>query len=204
MKKLIFCFLLAMMVVLSACSAGAGVCINEFIAQNEELVADSDGDYEDWIELYNGGSRTVNLEGYYLSDDESAPLKWKLPPIELGPGEYLLVWASGKDRVQGELHTNFSIKQEGEPLILSSPKGNVVDSIHAIASRAGESIGRLPDGGDQWHYLSTPSPGASNRDSGGTEYIFTAKGTGVYFWLLAVFAILFAPLFIWFWRKTRR
>jgi hypothetical protein len=204
MKKLVLCCLLAMMMVISACSVGAGVCINEFAADNDGLLADSDGDYEDWLELYNGGSRTIDLEGYYLSDDESDPLKWRFPQVELAPGEYLLVWASGKDRVQGELHTNFSIKQEGEPLIFSNPKGNVVDRSDPVASRAGKSIGRIPDGGDEWHYLSTPSPGKGNQGSGSTEYILTAKGAGAYLWLLAIFAILFIPLFIWFWRRTRR
>jgi hypothetical protein len=205
MKKLVLCFMLVMLMVVPACSGGAGVCINEFSAYNDGHVADADGDYGDWLELYNGGSRTIRLEGYYLSDDESEPLKWRFPQVELAPGEYLLVWASGKNRVQGELHTNFSIKQEGEPLILSSPKGNVVDWIEPVPGRPEASVGRIPDGGRELHYLFTPSPGRSNSVSDSREYILSiGAGAGTYLWLLAIVVVVFIPLFIWFWRKTRR
>ncbi|MFO7776337.1 MAG: chitobiase/beta-hexosaminidase C-terminal domain-containing protein [Candidatus Hydrogenedentota bacterium] len=86
----------------SGAPAGASVVINEFMASNGSVVADEDGDYEDWIELYNDGSDPVNLEGYGLTDDEDEPFQWVFPDVTIGAGEYLFVWASGKDRKPSE------------------------------------------------------------------------------------------------------
>ena len=72
--------------------------ITEILASNRRSNADDDGDASDWVELRNGSNVTQNLAGFALSDDESAPTKWKLPAIELEPGEHIVIWASGKDR----------------------------------------------------------------------------------------------------------
>lgn len=81
------------------------IAINEIMASNAWTIADEDGDYEDWIELYNYGQESINLLGYGLSDDYSNPFKWIFPEVTIGPGEFLLIWASGKDRspAEGEL-----------------------------------------------------------------------------------------------------
>ncbi|MDA0814044.1 MAG: CotH kinase family protein, partial [Verrucomicrobia bacterium] len=89
-----------------------GVQINEFLALNNDGIQDSDGDPSDWIELFNAGVTTVNLAGYSLTDDLAEPGKWKFPEgTTLGAGGYLVVFASGKDRVVAgeELHTNFRL-----------------------------------------------------------------------------------------------
>ena len=72
--------------------------INEVMASNQNVIADEDGSYEDWIEIYNMGDQAINLEGYGLSDNYDQPFKWVFPDYIIDPGEYLLVWASGKDR----------------------------------------------------------------------------------------------------------
>ena len=74
------------------------VRINEFMASNGSTIADEDGDFEDWIELYNYGTEPVSLLGFGLSDNPSSPFKWLFPDVTLAPDEYRLVWASGKDR----------------------------------------------------------------------------------------------------------
>jgi hypothetical protein len=62
------------------------------------MLEDEDGDFSDWIELYNPGDDPVNLEGWGLSDDEEEPMNWTFPEVTLAPGEYLIVWASNKNR----------------------------------------------------------------------------------------------------------
>jgi hypothetical protein len=75
------------------------VRINEVMASNGTTIADEDGDFEDWIELYNDGTEPVDLSGWGLSDSYSNPFKWTFPEdTVLEAGSYLLVWASGKDR----------------------------------------------------------------------------------------------------------
>ena len=69
------------------------------MASNGGTLADEDGDFEDWIELYNAGPEPVALGGWGLSDNAGSPFKWVFPEgWVLGAGEFLLVWASGKDR----------------------------------------------------------------------------------------------------------
>ena len=74
------------------------VRINEFLSSNLNGLRDEDGDYSDWIELYNNSSSKINLNGYHLSDDLSLLKKWTLPDISLEPSSYVLVFASGKNR----------------------------------------------------------------------------------------------------------
>ena len=82
------------------------VIINEVMASNSGFYPDEDGSYEDWIELYNAGDEIVNLEGWGLSDDYGNPFRWVFPEYLMEPGEYLWIWASGKDRKEdiGQMH----------------------------------------------------------------------------------------------------
>ncbi len=86
-------------------SHAQSLVINEIMASNTSTIADEDGDFEDWIEIYNFGSDPVNLEGYGLSDNHNNPFKWVFPEYIIEPGQFLLIWASGKNRqpAQGQL-----------------------------------------------------------------------------------------------------
>ncbi len=74
------------------------IVINEGSNRNLSTFADENGDFPDWIELYNAGSATVQLGGYTLSDNPSNPTKWAFPNVDLLPGAYQVVFCSGKDR----------------------------------------------------------------------------------------------------------
>lgn len=102
--------------------------ISEFMADNKESIADADADSSDWIELCNPAATPVNLDGWYLTDSSSDLTKWRLPAVTLQPGEFRLVFASGKNRANpaAELHTNFSLASGGEYLALVRPDGVTV------------------------------------------------------------------------------
>lgn len=142
--------------------------INEFVSSNGSTIADENGDYEDWIELYNPSGEAIGLEGYGLSDDEDRPFRWVFPDIQIGAGEYLLVWASGKDRTNplAPLHTNFAISASGEELLLTTPDGEVIDFVPPIRLDRDTSYGRKPDGADSWFIFTEPTPGVSNTTEG--------------------------------------
>ena len=108
-----------------------GLLITEFQAFNESTIQDEDSEYTDWIEIFNSGDAEVNLEGYYLTDSVEDLNKWQFPAVTIGPGRFLVVFASGKDRRRAgsELHTNFSIERNGgEILVLITPDGSSVVS----------------------------------------------------------------------------
>ncbi|MBN1511419.1 MAG: CotH kinase family protein, partial [Phycisphaerae bacterium] len=158
------------------------IVINESMASNSSTIADEDGDYEDWIELYNPGSETVDLTGWGLSDNEAQPFRWVFPPVTIDPGAYLLVWASGKNRaiLGSPLHTSFSISASGEEVLLTNAIGVRVDEVILPPLPCDLSYGRLPDGEEAWYYFDQPTPGASNATIGYTEILapptFSAEG----------------------------
>ena len=111
----------------------AAPLITEFMADNETVLADEDGDYSDWIEIHNPGGTSIELEGWHLTDNDGNLDKWAFPSVTLEPGGFLVVFASGKDRsVPGsELHTNFQLNSGGEYLAIVEPDGATVAQEYA-------------------------------------------------------------------------
>ena len=138
--------------------------LNEIMASNSHTLADECGEYHDWIEIYNTGDTAIELAGYGLSDRYEDPLRWAFPSVTIMPGEYLLVWASGKDRRDPDtpLHTNFSIASQGEEVLLSLPDGTLLDLLESVGLPTDVSTGRVPGGGMQWYYFDQPTPGQPN------------------------------------------
>lgn len=140
-------------------SVGLGnlsVRLNEIVIKNDSGLTDADGDHSDWIELYNAGSTTVNLLGWYLSDNPEKPLRWQMPAAEIAPGGFLVAFASGKDVRGREIHTGFSLSA-GETVILSTPLGNAVDSVELPLIAADHSWARDESG--DWSERTVPTPG---------------------------------------------
>jgi hypothetical protein len=108
----------------------AQVIISEFMASNSHTLADEDGDYSDWIELFNTGSSSADLTGWYLTDTTNDLRHWKFPAVKIAPGEALVVFASNKNRktLGAPLHTNFKLTGDGEYLALVEPDGVTVAS----------------------------------------------------------------------------
>lgn len=142
------------------------ISINEVMASNGSAIADEDGGYSDWVEIYNYGDDAVDLTGYGLSDKESNPFKWVFPAISIAPGEYMLIWASGKDKLdpQAPLHTNFSIKAEGEEVLLTHPSGLQIDFMDPVPMALDVSYGRYPNGTGAWFFYDDFTPGAPNPE----------------------------------------
>lgn len=151
---------------LFACPAMAQIVyVNEVMAANATTIADDFGVYADWIEIYNAGVATVDLTGYYLSDDPALPQKWRFPAGSIAPHGYLLVWASDRNQVSpaGQLHTNFKLSATGEPVRLTRPDGlTVADEAPAQALATDQSLARMTDGGAVWNVVAAPTPGANN------------------------------------------
>lgn len=147
------------------------IAINEIMNSNDSEVSDEDGDFNDWIEIYNYGTTTVNLNGYGLSDDSTLSFKWTFPAISIAPNQYILVWASDKNKaIAGQsLHTNFKIGSAGETIFLKNPAGILVSGSPSIGLNSDISFGRQPDGTGSWFFFDTPTPGASNIGNGSTS-----------------------------------
>lgn len=142
-----------------------GVRINELMASNRTQLQDEDGDWSDWIELYNASASAADLTDCALSDDDANQRKWVLPPLTMQPGEYLLVFASGKDRrEEGALHTNFKLSKSSEAVRLYDADGHVLSWAEYDALPGETSLSRLPDGSLTTEIL--PTPGYENTEAG--------------------------------------
>ena len=80
------------------------IIINEGSNKNYSTLSDEDGEFNDWIELYNSGAVAIDLFNYSLSDD-SIPAKWVFPHQVIQPNEYMVVFCSGKDRFASSAFT---------------------------------------------------------------------------------------------------
>ena len=154
-------------------SIGVGlqtVQISELMASGQLILPDPDGEFHDWIELHNVSGETVNLEGWYLSDDPQRPTKWKIPKVELLPDQRAVIFCSGKDiRDSGNLHTNFSLSSAGESVVLSSPLGVAVHSISFGRSQDDQSL--IYDAAStEMLYTPCPTPGYSNDTAGYEQF----------------------------------
>lgn len=155
--------------------SSSDVVISEFLAENtvnnHPLDVDENSELQDWIEIQNRGTTVVDLNGWSLTDDRDVPFKWVFPSVLLSPGQYLLVYASEKDRRStsgsSRLHTNFKLNPFGEYLALMNPefppKATTEFTDSYPEQRRDYSFGR--DAGNNWRYYANPTPNAQNGAS---------------------------------------
>ncbi len=141
------------------------IYINEIMADNDATIEDPDeaGAYEDWIELYNPGTSSVDLSGFYLTDDDTDPTQWQFPDgSTIVAGGYLVIWADDETD-QGDDHASFKLSAGGESVLLYNVDGStLVDSITFGEQTTDVSYGRFPDGSSTLVVLSAATPGAAN------------------------------------------
>ena len=149
------------------------VVINEWMANNAGpggLADPADGLFQDWLELYNPNATTVNLGGYYLTDNLANRTKFPIPANTLIAGHgFLLVWAdedgAQNSLMNGDLHANFKLNNDGEDLGLFAPDG--ITAQHALAfgpQTLNVSQGLYPDGSiGSVQFMPNWTPRASNQ-----------------------------------------
>ncbi len=152
--------------------------ISEFMASNTRTLRDEDGEFSDWIEIYNPSPGPANLEGWYLTDNINDPRKWRLPATNLAGGGFLVAFASAKDRrlPGAPLHTSFQLSASGEYLALVRPDGTTLASEFGTAypqqvPDVSYGVTQTPVGpafavGTAGVYFTKPTPGTPNL--GGT------------------------------------
>ncbi|MBF25498.1 MAG: hypothetical protein CMP49_03145 [Flavobacteriales bacterium] len=123
------------------------IVINEIMASNDNIATDSFGEYDDWIELYNKGYQSINLEGFHLSDDVALLDKYTFPNVVLNPGDYFIVWADDDEEDQGDYnHATFKLSASGEQLYLSDNNLNILDEVVFGLQITDMGLARVPNG----------------------------------------------------------
>ncbi|HUS36074.1 MAG TPA: CotH kinase family protein [Verrucomicrobiae bacterium] len=162
------------------------VVISEFMADNDSGIKDDDGVRSDWIEILNSGTEVVNLGGWFLTDDGANLTKWRIPSYALGANNYLLIWASGKNRTNtsAQFHTSFKLSPSPSYLALVDSKTNIISEFKPAypTQRKDVSYGRDAIDPSIKGFFTVPTPGSRNSTSGagfGPEPVFSME-QGVY------------------------
>ncbi|WP_309641575.1 CotH kinase family protein [Flavobacterium sp.] len=120
--------------------------VNEIMAQNTATVMDQDGEYEDWVELYNNTDTTLSLDNLFMTDTAANLIKWQFPTgITIEPHGYLTVWAD-EDGAQIGLHANFKLSSGGESVLLAYANGTIIETVDFGAQTANFGYARVPNG----------------------------------------------------------
>ena len=139
--------------------------INEVMSSNDGAYADANGDTPDWIELYNGSKKDINLKNYGLSDNEK--IKWVFPETIIKAGEYLIINLSGTN--QSGMYANFKLNSGGnEQLFIKDSSGKVIDAVDTLKLDKNKSMIRDLNG--KWVITDTPTPGYINTLEGFNDY----------------------------------
>ena len=122
------------------------VVINELMAKNDATQADQDGEFDDWIELFNTSGTSVDLSGWFLSDNPDNLEKWEFPAGSvIDGGGYLIVWAD-EDGSQDGLHANFKLSGDGEELYLLNPDKEIAQEVIFGEQQDDMGYARMPNG----------------------------------------------------------
>lgn len=145
-----------------------GLVISEYMSRNSTVLSDSDGDYPDWVEIQNTSDRVVSLDGLFISDDETKLCKWEINGnIRLEKGQCAVVFLSGKDRCDTELHASFKLGSSDRVLTLGDKYARVVDRIELSSDLPEDcSYGRSSIG--SYGFLPSPTPGKPNSTISGS------------------------------------
>ncbi len=141
--------------------------INEIAPFNNGILADAEGEYPDWIEIHNPDATSVDLSGWFLTDKSSALNQWTFPLGTIIPAQgYLIVFASGKNNITSEHHTNFSLAGSGEYLALVQADGTTV--VDEYTQDQGTGYPAIPNhvsygvSGSGHSFFATATPGTAN------------------------------------------
>jgi len=143
------------------------VVINEFMAKNDSAYADPQGEFDDWVEIYNTTGEPIDLGGMYITDDLGDLTKYQIPmgfsSQTTVPAEgFLVLWAD-EDLTDGAVHLDFKLSADGEDIALVNTDGiTPIDSKTFGPQATDESMGRYPDGSSIWCVFSNPTPNALN------------------------------------------
>jgi hypothetical protein len=139
------------------------------MASNDVSFAGPEGDFPDWIEIYNANPYPVMLGGYYLADDlADSSAMFAIPTtypdsVTIGANDYLLFYANkGHDR--SVFNLNFKLGGSGEQVGFWNPQMGVLDTLTYEAQDSDTSFGRRTDGDAMWVNFFTPTPGETNSN----------------------------------------
>ncbi len=163
LTKIIRAGLLSVLIAVFCVNASAQLVINEVGTKNETTFTDENGQYGDWVELYNAGGATINLSGYSLSDDTLNPQKWTFGNGSIGAGEHLLVFADNDNKTDLQTVPDTSNDMTSIGWFYAdesaTPSGNSFIEFTEFSGTVFGTPGGNPVASGRIHYLDNTGPG---------------------------------------------
>lgn len=132
-------------------TAQASLIINEIAWQG--YLGDANNE---WIELYNSGGESINLDGWLLESSDGTP-SINLSGVTIESGGFVLLERTDDTTVPEEVASLFysgALSNEGESLILKNSSGSVIDSANFSSGwddMESSSVGTMSRFEDSWN-----------------------------------------------------
>ena len=158
--------IIMLMMALSGCAAlnvfsqGGGLVINEVVSANESSFPVEALGAPDWLELYNGTDKEIDLTGYTVLRTDTNDKQFEIPAGTIAPGEYLVICATEATAEDCPyMITGFNLPKKGVGLKLKDANGMTVDQINVPTMAEDISYCRTAEG---MSFCQTPTPGSEN------------------------------------------
>lgn len=153
-----------------ATSEYVGLVISEAMSSNRAAVPDENGEYSDWVEIWNSADYAINLSGVGLSDRNDS-IRFLFPEMVLEPGARTIVFCSDTNAAEPgkTMHAKFKLSSVGETVYLFDPSGYQLDAVTMPIMGSDESWSLLPEGG--FGATTSYSPGYENTTAGHQTYL---------------------------------
>lgn len=150
--------------------AAGTLTINEVCAKNTQTAA-PDGNFYDWVEIYNSSASSVDISGYGLTDKEAEPFRYKFPAGTVIPAkDRIVVYCDSDAALKDSTIAPFGMSASGETLILNDTSGTAVDTLTFDALASDTSYGQYPDGSGEFYVLNC-TPGKTNAAPEGSNAV---------------------------------
>ena len=158
------------------------IVINEFVAANDSTsaIADPNGQYEDWIELYNNTNQSIDLTGVFLSNNKTNLKEWRFPDgTSIAANDYLIIWAD-EDITQEGLHANFKLARAGDELSLINTDESIIDSLSFSEQQTNIGFARTPNGTGDFEFRATTFNANNDGTTSTDQELLAANSINIY------------------------
>lgn len=157
------------------------LCINELMQSNVDFLMVEHDFPDSWVELYNGSNTRISVQKYRIGPTNVFSESYRISPMDeyIEPEGYLLLFCDKTTDIP--FHYNFNLDSDKGKLYLFDNNRQIIDSVcYKKMPAQNVAYGRTTDGGSEWQYELTATPGATNTsvscDVTLPEPIFNNKG----------------------------
>ena len=145
-----------------------GLVISEVMSANGAAVTDENGQYPDWIEIWNNTGREISLEGLGLSD-KGDRIRFLFPAYQLPADGRVIVFCDNTNQslASRPFHAKFKLSSVGESVYLFDPNAYLIDSVKYPIMASDESWSLTDEG---FRNVTWFSPGFPNTPEGHQAY----------------------------------